>query len=245
MIHSEIRKKNTNSNQEDPKTSFFFEMLLMLPDDLFWKVIKSATDCAENPGRLIDYKFWPKWDVTDIPEINTNDKFVEPDIFIQFENCDVIIEAKRGESGQYKGQWDKELTAYYYSQEKIKRQVKKIVFIAIGGNSGKTENQANDIRKGATAYCPVHKTSWIKLLHSAKSIDSDNNDKPQIKRLIELFEYGSNKLFHVRDFKWFDSLKNKDFELGIEFKMKDFEPLVDSFAKGLYDKNNKKYGRNQ
>lgn len=43
MIHSTYYNKDTN---EDPKTSSVFETMLMLPDELFWGVLRAA--CFDN-----------------------------------------------------------------------------------------------------------------------------------------------------------------------------------------------------
>lgn len=111
MIHSTYHKKNTC---EDPKTSAIFETLLMLPDDLFWDLLRG--DCFENEnlppvaGPIEDYKFWPHWS----PINTTNTDYVEPDVFIRFQYLDIIIEAKYSERvGQYCEQWRNEIISYH------------------------------------------------------------------------------------------------------------------------------------
>jgi LPXTG-motif cell wall-anchored protein len=47
-------------------------------------------DLPFNSGRLLSFDFWPHWDKTGTD--NTN--YVEPDLFIKFDEFDVIIEAK-------------------------------------------------------------------------------------------------------------------------------------------------------
>lgn len=239
MIHSKVLKDNTSPWQEDPKTSFFFETLLMLHDDLFWDVLKDASACNGNAGNLLHYDFWPKWDVSNVKEIE-NKEYVEPDLFIQFENLDVLIEAKRDEKGQCKGQWDNELTAYY-SQDKFQPK-EKVVFVALGGNTDEKGTKAHNLRNESIS-CDVYKTSWVKLLHSAKTV-TDACAEPQIKRLIGFLEYGCNELFHIRDFKWFDSLNEYDvMKQEYAMEMADFQSAIDCFAKGIYTINKQNYAK--
>jgi len=237
MINSTIRKKNDNSTNEDPKTSFVFEMLLMLPDDLFCKIMKEATECNDFSGKLGKYTFWPDWDVKNIKEIN-NEKYVEPDLFIQFENFDVIIEAKRSDYGQNKDQWNGQLTAYYHSNSLNGMRREKVVYIAVGGNIGENNDEAYDL-KCKRQKCKVYKTSWVELLHCAKDIIGED-DEPQIKRLVELYEKGCNDIFHVRDYKWFDSLlEHEVIRRKFNLSMDDFKGKIDRYAKKIYDLNNK------
>lgn len=88
MIHSSYYHKDTH---EDPKTSTVFESMLMLPDELFWKILRRACFNNDNlplvAGKIESYEFWPHWD----PTKTTNTNLVEPDLFIRFQLFDVII----------------------------------------------------------------------------------------------------------------------------------------------------------
>ncbi|WP_285828081.1 hypothetical protein [Bacteroides acidifaciens] len=48
MIHSTYYNKDTN---EDSKTSSVFETMLMLPDELFWGVLRAA--CFDNGNQPV------------------------------------------------------------------------------------------------------------------------------------------------------------------------------------------------
>ncbi len=153
MLHSTFHNKDTN---EDPKTSSVFENLILLPDNVFWRVLRGA--CFDNysipaeAGMLKKYEFWPRWD----PTGTDNDKYVEPDIFFQFENFDVVIEAKYGDNcGQYYGQWEKEIISY---QNEYGR--KKPIVIAVGGSSSKD----NNIVTIGNMPIIVYNCSWQSLL---------------------------------------------------------------------------------
>ena len=103
MLHNTYAHKYT---YEDPKTSSVFENLMLLPDNVFWHILKSSCFYNErmlvNSGKLLSYEFWSHWDNTG----TDNNTYVEPDLFIRFEEFDVIIEAKYGDyGGQYLKQW--------------------------------------------------------------------------------------------------------------------------------------------
>ena len=160
MIHSLFFKKETN---EDPKTSAVFENLILLPDTMFWSVLKQSCFDSEsmpsNCGSLQEYKFWPHWD----PKGTMNTNYVEPDVFFKFDEFDVIIEAKYGDfGGQKERQWRDEILAYHneYSNNK------KLVFIAVGGFQTKhrVELMVNGVKVN------VYKCSWQSILDSIEEL---------------------------------------------------------------------------
>ena len=71
MLHSTYHHKETN---EDPKTSAVFENLMLLPDNVFWHLLRqscfSNTDIPITSGRLVSYDFWPHWDRTGTDNTN-------------------------------------------------------------------------------------------------------------------------------------------------------------------------------
>ena len=96
--------------KEDTLTSTVFDYLLMLPNDLFWNIIKKScfqNNLPETINSIESYEYWPHWD----SENTTNKIFIEPDLFIRFDNFDLIIEAKRrDDSQQYLEQWKNEFS---------------------------------------------------------------------------------------------------------------------------------------
>ena len=78
--------------------------------------------------------FWDKWDATN----TTNTNYVEPDVFMRFENIDIILEAKRYDNNQQNpDQMKNELIAYcneFFSEQK------ELIFIQVGGIFS-TENE--------------------------------------------------------------------------------------------------------
>jgi hypothetical protein len=108
MISSIQYGKVSVTLKEDTLTSSVFDNLLLLPDNLFWNVIKKS--CYQNKlpdsiNSVESYEFWPHWD----PENTNKTNYVEPDMFIRFDNFDLIIEAKRWDNNQqYITQWKNE-----------------------------------------------------------------------------------------------------------------------------------------
>ena len=167
MLHSTYAHKYT---YEDPKTSSVFENLMLLPDNVFWHILKSSCFYNErmltNSGRLLSYGFWAHW----AHRNNTgtgNNTYVEPDLFIRFEEFDVIIEAKYGDyGGQYIKQWTQELTAYdnEYGKEK-----KPVIFIAVGGNMSM---DIEEIKVRSRKHL-IFKCNWLSLLIATNKYRSE------------------------------------------------------------------------
>ena len=190
MIYSTQHNKNTN---EDPKTSAIFENLMLLPDNVFWGILKSA---ASNDGILPDdvglladdFLFWPKWDPNSKYDTG-NRNYVEPDIFYRFENLDVIVEAKYSDCcGQYRDEWEREFKAYLNEYREDK---KKVVLLAVGGN--RTFEREPEL-KVDKYRCPIVKFSWVNLLNAVLSYEekelSNITDErlSSIKRIVRNLE---------------------------------------------------------
>jgi hypothetical protein len=176
---------------EDSLTSSVFDTLFLLPDDILWKIIRNS--CFDNsnlpiyPGCIIDYEFWPHWN-----NKNThNSKYVEPDLFIRFEEIDVIIEAKRENNIQSCDQWNNEITAYINEFG----MTKKAVLIAIDGI---LEEKSEKLEKGNNFIVYIFKTKWInfyeiaiKLLNSLKISQYINvgHYKRLLNTILDYLEY--------------------------------------------------------
>lgn len=202
MLYSTYNNKHTN---EDPKTSSIFETMLMLPDELFWEIVRAA--CFDNgnlpleAGKIVEYKFWPHWD----PTGTTNSDFVEPDVFIRFQLFDIVIEAKYGDgTGQYYEQWKNEIQAYKneYGNEK------PIYLIAAGGNAEKSSETVS-----LSADTMVNKCTWLSLLiqitrmrQEYSAFPTIKNNKSSLIRLLNLIELAFN-IHGVYNIRWFDDIK--------------------------------------
>lgn len=154
---SYISTKGRNSFKtcEDSLTSSVIDYLKYLPTSLFWRILRKSMYQNKLPklsGELQSLQYWPKWNSTDTK--NTN--FVEPDVFLQFEDFDVLIEAKRYNSGgQSNSQLSKEVSAYsneYTDNKKV------LYFIKLGGL---TINSNEEPQVQNLVIC---ETDWDRLL---------------------------------------------------------------------------------
>ena len=192
MIYSILHKKNTN---EDPKTSIVFENLMLLPDNVFWDILKSAASnqgvLPENVGLMADqFYFWPKWNPNSVHDTG-NVSYVEPDVFFRFENIDVIVEAKYYDHiGQYREEWEREFKAYLneYGEDE-----KEVILLAVGGNRN---YDIEPVMQVANRKCRIIKISWVALLNAVlafeeKTLSCIRDDKESsMKRIIRNIECG-------------------------------------------------------
>ena len=208
MLHSLSHNKSAG---EDRKTSSVFESLLLLPDGLFWQILREScsyhSSLPQTVGSIIDYDFWPSWDAAG----TKNSLRVEPDVFIRTLNFDLIIEAKRGDRcGQYEQQWKNEVTAYrnMYGDEE-----QKLVLIAVGGNNI-LENHVLG-KESVTVY----RCSWQSILSSVSKyyhiFVSNPYQGDEIRSLIRIFEhiilaFELNGVYHVH---WLEELTKLDYHI--------------------------------
>jgi len=201
MIHSLFFKKETN---EDPKTSTVFENLILLPDMLFWSVLKqSCFDSGSMPlncGALIKYEFWPHWN----SHGTNNSYYVEPDVFFRFDKFDVIIEAKYGDyGGQNEEQWRKEIIAYHNTYG----DSQALIFIAVGGFQAKNKDEiiVDSVKVN------IYKCSWQSILDSIEDLrkklcnTSSTIESAQVRLLDNLLLYYETQKMNA--VKWY--LPNK------------------------------------
>lgn len=211
MLHSTQHNKETI---EDPKTSSIFENLLLLPDNEFWKILRSA--CQNNDvlpadvGLIEKYEFWPKWNA----EGTENKNYVEPDLFLRFQKLDVIIEAKVGDTAvQQQKQWNNEYIAYLNEYESKKC---KAILIALGGKTTLEESQANDCRRKKSIK--VLRCSWIGLrIEVSKYKDNyanqlGANESSAHKRLLSNIMLAFS-LHNISEVHWMDGLCNNPIEI--------------------------------
>ena len=163
MIHSFSKIKTDRNYNEDFKTYQTIGLMQYLPANLFWAFIRECIihndDLPKLSGEILQTDFWVKWYNID----GTNaERYVEPDVFIRFENFDCIIEVKKTEeSGQHQDQWNDQITAYRNTYPEGKR----LIYVALGGNRDYERNQGDRCTE-------VYKASWHQLLHTVhKALD--------------------------------------------------------------------------
>lgn len=181
MIHAVRQGKTKIGRNEDSLTSSVFQLLSYLPDELFRSIICSALRHVikeEELGQLTELEFWPKWDTAGI---GSHNNFIEPDVFLRFEDADLIIEAKRyDEKGQYKQQWLNEFQAYL---NEYPEREKNIILWALGG--------INDLKNDAVKFdgqtCKVFKSTWTMLLNAIQVKYQKHRSSPQTVQLNRVF----------------------------------------------------------
>ena len=165
MISYFHKRKGNLGTCEDSLTAVVFDTLKYLPTEMFWSILKRSLYYDKLPiasGNLLSISFWDKWS----PKNTSNSSFVEPDIFLRFNEFDVIIEAKRhNEKQQSIAQMKNEIQAYYneYNDDN-----KDLYFIQLGGLHN--NNDELDYQLGVKSIV-ICKTNWTKLL---EQIDSEN-----------------------------------------------------------------------
>lgn len=200
MIYSLAQKNNLDPQKEDFRTSTIVGILLFLPDSLLWSILREACfGCRRLPGEageLLHYDFWPHWSADN----TSNNDYVEPDVFLSFENADVIIEAKRfDESGQYFEEWKNELIAY---SNEYTNGSKPVFLIALGGNGVKKETEVFNL---GGKSCFIVKCSWLGLHKVIKN--QIEKEEGSSKRILESLLIACNQ-FGFRNYGWLDERVN-------------------------------------
>lgn len=158
--------RNLYKANEDAFTSTIFERLNYLPVELFAEILKQSVYGGFpnlDFNKINEYSFWPHWN----SEGTDNANYVEPDVFIRFQNFDLIIEAKRYDDNQQKkSQWKNEIKAYFneYSEEN-----KKLIFIALGG----INDEKKEVVEIDEKIVEVYKCRWKNILETIKIFKND------------------------------------------------------------------------
>ena len=143
---------------EDSLTSSVFDSLKHLPTEIFYSILKNALYQDKLPkfsGELVSIIFWDKWDAKD----TSNSNFVEPDLLLEFEDFDIIIEAKRYDDFQQsQNQMNNEVKAYY----NVFDGAKELYFVQLGGLHSK--DNEDDFCLGEKKI-KIVKTDWTRLFH--------------------------------------------------------------------------------
>ena len=167
MISAVQYGKINTQRIEDSLTSSVFDHLFLFPDDLFYSVLRNScysNSLPEFMGNIEKHEFWPQWDASK----TTRTSYIEPDLFIRFNDFDLIIEAKRWDNNQqYLLQWKNEYIAYMneYAEDE-----KKVFILAIGGIND--ENEEN-ITVQDYGTIKVVKCRWRVILDTLTDLVSE------------------------------------------------------------------------
>ena len=158
MIYSYSKIKTDQNFNEDFKTYSSIGMLQFLPTQLFWNILKASVIDNQNlpniTGAMEQIEFWPKWFKIQNIKIVSNSKYIEPDVFIRFENFDCIVEVKKTDTfGQHPDQCESQTLAYRNEYP----EGKELIYIALGGNPELNESLHEK-------YKHVYKSTWHRLL---------------------------------------------------------------------------------
>lgn len=201
LIHKKLKNSFANPEfrpSEDALTSSTIGVLQFLPDEVFWNLIRQS--CCEpksvykEVGNILRVNFWEKWNA----DGTNNTHYVEPDVWIETEQCHIIIEAKKFDGvGQYREQWQNEIQALINEEN----DEKEIVFIALGGNQQLTDEKVW-VKK---CQYTIHKATWFNLLHAVTMCLEQTNDNYQrriLQTAINAFEQ-----HRMIDVLWLRSLR--------------------------------------
>lgn len=204
----EIDWRTQFKNSEDSLTSSIFSLLFYLPLNIFWNILTNACysfDLPEQTGEILLYEFWPHWKC----DGTNNQNFIEPDLFIRFQNFDIIIEAKRWDyfSQQNKKQWEAQLKAY---SNEYAEDNKKVYFIALSGLIAGEEFQipVNDVS--------IFTCRWHRILEQVQKNVAQN---AQLESNVNLKIILNDLLiaFALHDFRIGDSLNTLSAKYSINY----------------------------
>ena len=192
---------------EDTLTSSVIGLLQYLPDALFWELLRDSCGSGgsllpRSIGEIKEIHFWERMDAKG----TYNSQSVEPDVWIETEAFDVIIEAKRSDSSydnaQSTYQWFNEIVALdnHYDND----YDKELIFIAMGGNES-LKNQSFSVNGKEFI---IYTASWFDLLasilkHRAAGLEhgTETNTLRILDDSIKAMQY-----HHIVHTVWFDSL---------------------------------------
>lgn len=188
---------------EDSLTASVFDLLKYLPSNYFWFIIKDALLLDNLPkfaGEIQEIVFWPKWSA----EETNNNKYVEPDVFIRFQEFDLIIEAKRYDANQQK-EWQLKNEILSYYNEFLEGE-KELFLLQVGGLKEDCTDNFIIVKNNKIFQS---KTNWTRLLFSINNLYQKiiTQQLPDQNSLVLLFSDLINAFamhgFHQK--KWLDN----------------------------------------
>ena len=210
MLQAILRKKNlrtpTGKRSEDALTSSIIGLLQYLPDKTFWEILYKASKYEASKhtlpefseaGAIENISFWEEMSAKG----TTNQRSVEPDVWLELERIHLIIEAKRyeEEEGQYEGQWLNEIQALLNTL--AEDDERPIWLLALGGNY---QTSKQSLTLGDKTY-RIIKIRWQTLLEEVKKCTYEFSPYSSVEKricndIIKAFE-----LFGYFSLKWLDS----------------------------------------
>lgn len=206
LLHKKLKDSFVDphfSPSEDTLTSSVIGIMQYLPDEVIWTLLRQACGLKSNLpkklGNITDFHFWTRWNASE----TINSKFVEPDVWIETDKYDIIIEAKKTDSWilQYKDQWKKELKALL--NERTEDSNKGILFFALGGNDSLYDDTAEVDDQSYTIYT----ASWYNLLLAIIKYREECQDSRIVRVLNDIISaFTIHRIYHVN---WLNTLHPK------------------------------------
>lgn len=144
---------------EDHLTAAVFARLSYLPTDVFWLILSRALDdmptLFDQQPRLERITFWPRYS-------DGEDSYIEPDVLLEFDDFDVIVEAKRYDNTepQTRHQIQAEIDSYRREHANEKNE-KRVYLMLVSGNAQDDVHQLKGI-------AGLVQTTWLALRHAAR-----------------------------------------------------------------------------
>ncbi|MDK2846346.1 MAG: hypothetical protein PWR18_948 [Synergistales bacterium] len=165
MLHAFVKGKVSFDICEDSLTAAVISRMAYLPSEMIWRLIRGNEDFLPTfSGVLENIEFWPIWSSLD------QRSYCEPDVILEFENIDVIVEAKREDTYlQNYEQLANELRYYFAQREGSK---KPVLLWALGGMGRQVEKISEYSRlssPGNSVYFAA--TSWLQLFNRIKKLE--------------------------------------------------------------------------
>lgn len=192
---------------EDTLTSSVVGLMQYLPDEIFWTILggacgHSTKGLPNSIGAIKEFHFWERFDASG----TKNSTAVEPDVWIETEDFDIIIEAKRSDdsadNSQYEDQWKNQIIALRnsYGDE----PPKPLIYIAIGGNDSLRDTS---LPVEGKEY-EIHTASWYNLLNVVlnlvRNYEPDNMPAHTMRILLDIIQ--ALQVHRFIKTTWLDSL---------------------------------------
>lgn len=158
MISVYYHRKSKMEVKEDSLTATIFDLLKYLPSDIFWSILTRSLYHQKLPkfsGEIQQISYWERWDAKDTSKTS----YIEPDVFIRFEEFDLIIEAKRSDRHQqYDEQMEDQIIAYH---NEFENDLKPLFYIQLGGLYDGNDVANFSHKQSEVVIC---KTDWTRFL---------------------------------------------------------------------------------
>src|ERR1700693_145124 len=142
---TDVRWTDAFRLNEDFLTAAIFARLLYFPSEALSTLLPVF---AANPGEIKESGFWPSWSVK---AKNGAAIRVEPDVYVQFDDLDLIVEAKLEDNsgGQAADQWAREWAAWYRNEYEPGKQALLLGVGGLGETDSHAQAEAKTVAEGA------------------------------------------------------------------------------------------------